>query len=102
MPSPITAITPATIAPVRLPAPAPQQSGSPGSPFESILADAVQRVENYRATADTAVQRYLAGEDEEVHKVAMATQQAELSFELFLQVKNKVVQAYQEIMRMQM
>jgi len=34
--------------------------------------------------------------------VAAATQQAELSFDLFLQVKNKVVQAYQEIMRMQL
>ena len=45
---------------------------------------------------------FLLGENEELHKVAAATQQAELSFDLFLQVKNKVVQAYQEIMRMQL
>jgi flagellar hook-basal body complex protein FliE len=34
--------------------------------------------------------------------VALATQQAELAFDLFLQVRNKVVSAYQEVMRMQM
>jgi flagellar hook-basal body complex protein FliE len=48
------------------------------------------------------VERFLSGEGEELHQTVMATQQAELSFELFLQARNKVVSAYQEIMRMQM
>jgi flagellar hook-basal body complex protein FliE len=101
MPSPISSIAPVSIQPVRLPEAAVKPPGSSADAFQSILADAVQRVENYRHTADTAVQRFMTGEDEELHKVAIATQQAEVSFELFLQVKNKVVQAYQEIMRMQ-
>ncbi|MCL4851471.1 MAG: flagellar hook-basal body complex protein FliE, partial [Bryobacteraceae bacterium] len=42
-----------------------------------------------------------SGEAEEVHQAVLATQQAELAFEMFLQVRNKVVQAYQEVMRMQ-
>jgi flagellar hook-basal body complex protein FliE len=81
---------------------APAQAGGQPGPFAQALADAIGRVEDYRVQADHAVNRFLRGDDEELHKVAMATQQAELSFDLFLQVKNKVVQAYQEVMRMQL
>ena len=49
-----------------------------------------------------SVERFLSGEGEELHTTILATQQAELSFDLFLQARNKVVSAYQEIMRMQM
>ncbi len=73
----------------------------PGS-FAQAFSEAIGRVEGYRAQSDQAVNRFLLGEEEEVHKVAVAAQQAELSFDLFLQVKNKVVQAYQEVMRMQL
>ena len=83
------------------PAAAGARAGQPGA-FAEALADAIGRVEDYRVQADKAVNRFLMGEDEELHKVAIATQQAELSFDLFLQVKNKVVQAYQEVMRMQL
>jgi flagellar hook-basal body complex protein FliE len=98
---PISPITPTGIQPIRLPETSPASGANAGTSFQNVLNDAIQRVENYRTTADTAVQRFLTGEDQELHKVAIATQQAELSFELFLQVKNKVVQAYQEMMRMQ-
>jgi flagellar hook-basal body complex protein FliE len=100
MAAPISPISPVSIQPVRIPQAVPS-SGASADAFQNILAEAVNRVENYRHTAETAVQRFLTGEDEELHKVAIATQQAEVSLELFLQVKNKVVQAYQEIMRMQ-
>ena len=70
--------------------------------FAQALSEAVGRVEGYRVQSDQSVSRFLNGEEEEVHKVAVAAQQAELSFDLFLQVKNKVVQAYQEVMRMQL
>lgn len=72
------------------------------TPFSDLLSEAITRVEGYRATADQTVNRFVRGEEEEVHKVAIATQQSELAFDLFLQVKNKVVQAYQEVMRMQL
>jgi flagellar hook-basal body complex protein FliE len=47
------------------------------------------------------VERFLSGEGEELHTTVLATQRAELAFEMFLQARNKVVNAYQEIMRMQ-
>jgi flagellar hook-basal body complex protein FliE len=43
----------------------------------------------------------LSGGDEELHSVALAAQRADLQFNLFLQVRNKAVSAYQEVMRMQ-
>jgi len=78
--------------------------GSPGSGsgFGSALAEAIGSVEQFQKNADSSVGKFLSGEDEEIHKVALATQQASLSFDLFLQVRNKVVAAYQEVMRMQM
>jgi flagellar hook-basal body complex protein FliE len=69
--------------------------------FQALLNQSISSVEQTRANAETSVDRFLSGEGEELHRVALATQQAELSFELFMQVRNKVVQAYQEMMRMQ-
>ena len=73
-----------------------------GDGFHSVLSEAMGRVQQFQQNSETAIGRFLSGEDEEVHKVALATQQAELSFDLFLQVRNKVISAYQEVMRMQM
>ena len=69
--------------------------------FRDTLSEAVRQVEGFRHDADTKVGNFLAGEGEDLHTVALATQRAELSFELFQQVRNKVLQAYQEVMRMQ-
>jgi flagellar hook-basal body complex protein FliE len=69
--------------------------------FQTMLAQSVSSVEQTGANAQATVDRFLSGQGEEVHQVALATQEAELSFDLFLQVRNKVVSAYQEVMRMQ-
>jgi len=88
------------IAPIELPA-GIKEAGAGGS-FQSVFADAIGNVQQAQKTADASVDRFLSGENEEIHHVALATQQSELAFEMFLQVRNKVVQAYQEVMRMQM
>lgn len=75
--------------------------GAGEASFGRVLADAIARVEGYRIQSENMMQSFLAGEEQDLHKVAMAAQRAEVSLEMFLQLKNKVVQAYQEIMRMQ-
>jgi flagellar hook-basal body complex protein FliE len=75
--------------------------GEPGE-FGKALASAVEQIEGARGEATQAIQQFLSGKSDELHTTALATQRAELAFELGLQVRNKVVQAYQEIMRMQM
>jgi flagellar hook-basal body complex protein FliE len=72
-----------------------------GASFQSAFNDAVQMVENFSQNASSSINSFLSGEGEELHDVAIKTQEAELSFDMFLQVRNKIVSAYQEVMRMQ-
>ena len=74
---------------------------SSGGSFQDVLSSAIQTVESSHNNASASVERFLSGEGEELHTTVLATQKAELSFEMFLQTRNKVVSAYQEIMRMQ-
>ncbi len=95
---------PVPILPVTLvtrPTAAPAASPSGGEQFASVLADAISKVQSFQWNAQQSVNRFLNGEGEEIHKVALASEQADLSFQLFVQVRNKVVSAYQEVMRMQ-
>jgi len=96
MPAPIT-----PVAGIALP-PAPSlETRGPAGGFQEVFANAVRSVEAHGQTAAAAVGQFLSGEGGELHTTILATQRAELSFDLFLQMRNKVVSAYQEIMRMQ-
>jgi flagellar hook-basal body complex protein FliE len=77
------------------------QAGKPGE-FQNILEGTIQKLESVNNDATDAVQKFLTGENEELHTTVLAAQKAEIAFDLGLQVRNKVVSAYQEIMRMQM
>ena len=70
--------------------------------FQDVLAGAIRQVESAGRQASGSVERFLAGEGEELHNTVLATTRAELTFEMFLQMRNKIVGAYQEIMKMQM
>ncbi len=94
----ISGITP-IIPPVLPEASATSTTG--GEAFHSAFTDAVAKVEAFQNNAAESVNRFLSGEGEELHQVALATKQADLTFELFLQIRNKVVAAYDEVMRMQ-
>ena len=75
-------------------------SGATG--FQQILKDAIHRVEQSRADATQAVEQFVTGENQDLHSTILATQRASLDFDLLLQMRNKVVQSYQEVMRMQL
>ena len=92
----------APIAGVSFPAISAVESRSSNGAFQAVFADAIKNVEGSRQDATVSVEQFLSGEGGELHSTILATQKAELSFELFLQMRNKVVSAYQEIMRMQM
>jgi flagellar hook-basal body complex protein FliE len=66
-----------------------------------MLSDAMNKVGALHQESTKSVESFLSGEGDDLHKTIMATQRAELAMDLFLQVRNKVVQAYQEVMRMQ-
>jgi len=76
---------------------APARTGG----FADALHGAIERVNQLDLDAGAEIRRLLAGETEDWHRSLLAVQKAELAFEMLLQTRNKVVQAYQEIMRMQ-
>jgi flagellar hook-basal body complex protein FliE len=75
--------------------------GASGGAFQDVLANAIQKVESTGNEASASIERFLGGEGEELHTTVLATQRAEMAFDMFQQVRNKVVGAYQEIMKMQ-
>jgi flagellar hook-basal body complex protein FliE len=84
-----------------LPSVKPPGSATPSS-FSDLLTSSVGTVEQATQNATDAAQRFLSGGNEDLHTVAIAEQKAELTSELFLQVRNKAISAYQEIMKMQL
>ncbi len=93
----IAPITPVRGVPL---ADAARSVGASSGDFRESLSAALQSAETMRNDASDSMSRFLSGENEELHSTILAAQRAELSFDLFLQVRNKVVNAYQEIMRM--
>jgi flagellar hook-basal body complex protein FliE len=93
----------ANVTPLTLPqlTPASSAAGQPGD-FQKVLSGAINQVESLNNSAADSVQKFLRGDNEELHTTILATQKAEMAFQLGLQVRNKVVDAYQEIMKMQM
>ncbi len=69
--------------------------------FGRLLAQAVEDLNRANTQASEAMARLAAGESVELHDVMIAMEQADLSLRLALQVRNKLIEAYQEIQRMQ-
>ncbi|MEW6184207.1 MAG: flagellar hook-basal body complex protein FliE [Thermodesulfobacteriota bacterium] len=78
------------------------KSGSPkenGENFESILMDAVNKVNTVQNEAEKAVQELAGGGD--ITNAVIAMEKADLSFQVMVEVRNKLISAYEEIMRLQ-
>ena len=69
--------------------------------FGEILKDAISTVNELQKQSDKEIQKLMAGESQDLHTTLIAVQKADLSFQMMMQVRNKIVQAYQEIMRTQ-
>ncbi len=72
-----------------------------GASFGDILKDAISTVNELQKQSDREIQKFMAGESQDLHTTIIAIQKADLSFQMMMQVRNKIVQAYQEIMHMQ-
>jgi flagellar hook-basal body complex protein FliE len=69
--------------------------------FGDFLKDAISTVNDLQKQSDQEVQKIMAGESQDLHTTVIAMQKADLSFQMMMQVRNKIVAAYQEIMRTQ-
>jgi flagellar hook-basal body complex protein FliE len=92
-----------------LPLPASPQAGNisnsstsnQSSSFGDMISGALQSLDNTQKGAEAEIARAVAGESPDLHKTIIALQTADLSFQFGLQVRNKFISAYEEIMRMQ-
>jgi flagellar hook-basal body complex protein FliE len=79
-----------------------RRAASAGETFQAVLDAAIQTVERSEKGAAAEVSAVLEGRSGELHSAVLAVQRSEMQFALFLQVRNKVVGAFQEIMRVQL
>ncbi|RMG69303.1 MAG: flagellar hook-basal body complex protein FliE [Calditrichaeota bacterium] len=70
--------------------------------FQDTLKEAIQDVNQLQVEAGATTEAFLRGEITDLHDVTIAMEKARLGLELMLEVRNKLVEAYQEIMRMQL
>jgi len=118
LPQPITGLTSDTIAaeltgssnrtssPVFLTPSAPGQaggqvSGTASAPFSDLLTEAVGQVDLLERQARDTIEGLMTGKGVDVHQAMIATEKAEMGFELMLSVRNKALSAYQQIIGMQ-
>lgn len=71
------------------------------APFSDLLTDAVGEVNTLQDQAAGAIKGLMTGSGVDVHQAMIATEKASMAFELALAVRNKAVQAYQQVMGMQ-
>ncbi|PID78661.1 flagellar hook-basal body complex protein FliE [bacterium DOLJORAL78_65_58] len=76
-------------------------TAKPTANFADQLQKAIREVDNLQAGRDQMVEGMVSGEVTEVHDVMIAAKEAQLAFELLLEVRNKLLEGYQEIMRLQ-
>jgi flagellar hook-basal body complex protein FliE len=71
-----------------------------GKDFKSVLLDSLNEVNRLQSEADQQVQRLLTGQTENVTEVLAAVNKAGIAFDLLMQIRNKLTDAYQEIQQM--
>ena len=72
-----------------------------GKTFSDVLKDSMEKVNTYQNQADTAVKELIAGRNKNIHETMLTVERADTSLKLMMQVRNKILDAYKEIMRMQ-
>ena len=69
--------------------------------FGRHLLQSINQVNRRQQSADQAIESLVTGKSQDIHQTMIAMEKADLSFRLLMQVRNKLISAYQEIMRMQ-
>jgi flagellar hook-basal body complex protein FliE len=76
--------------------------GSAGGAFDNVLSDLVTQVNQKQIASKDMVNGLLTGQNVSLHQAVIAMEEASVSFQLMAEVRNKLLESYQELMRMQM
>jgi len=77
-------------------------NGSLGSSFSNMLGQAFQQVNQLQNSASSSAENFALGRSNDVHSTVIAAQKATIALELATQIRNKVLDAYQEVMKTSM
>lgn len=72
------------------------------SSFQNVLKDSLDKLNEKQVQADEVTNDFVAGNDVEVHEMLLDMEEAKISMQLAIQIRNKVVEAVQELTRMQL
>ena len=72
-----------------------------GASFSDTLTESLGKVNDLQKEADMAIEDFATGKTRNIHETMIAVNKADLAFRLTMQVRNKIVEAYQEVMRTQ-
>ncbi len=75
--------------------------GAPASGFMNTLQQAISKANDIQLEAGQATEALMTGQTQNIHQTMVALQEADVSFQLMMQIRNKLVSAYEEIQRMQ-
>ena len=78
----------------------PQGDAVSGKTFSDFIVDSLNEVNRLQAEADAGVQRLLTGETQNVAEVFAASNKAGIAFDLLLEIRNRLMEAYREIQQM--
>lgn len=93
--------------PASFPSSMPTSPTMPTSPegdeggFGATLKNAINHVNDLGSESDQEVSQLVQGDRSDIHNVMIAVEKADIAFDLMMQVRNKIVSAYQEVSRMQ-
>ncbi len=96
-PSELRAINPDLAAPVVN----PTGASGPSSSFGNVLGRMVEEVNSKQVAANQSVNQLVSGQNVSLHQTVLAMEEANISFQLMVEVRNKLLDSYQELMRMQ-
>lgn len=81
--------------------PSPSSEKAGGTSFKDVLTESLTEVQRLQVEADDTIQKLVAGEIKDVTQAMVAIEKADVSFQTMMAVRNKIVAAYEEVMRMQ-
>ena len=79
----------------------PSSEKVPGQSFSATLNDAIHAVNDLQKNSDNMAQKLATGKTDNVADVMIAAEKADIALKLMVQVRNKIIDAYQEVMKMQ-
>jgi flagellar hook-basal body complex protein FliE len=69
-------------------------------PFQDVLKGFISEVNDLQLNVDKKIEQFASGETKDLHEVMIAVEEADIAFQLMMEIRNKLVSAFEEVMKM--